>query len=75
MQHNFTVTVELVPPPGPDHGALLKTISSISHLHFSEFSIATKQVVKEMLAGAKEMVGGACVMPPFNRFEMLEQLL
>lgn len=30
---------------------------------------------KEMLAMAKEMFSGACVMPPFDRFDILEQIL
>ncbi len=42
----FAITVEIVPPAGPDAEPLLTTLESVSNLPFDGFSVATNPVAK-----------------------------
>lgn len=46
----FTVTVEVVPPAGPEAGALLPVLESLSQLTFDGFSVATNPVAKPRMS-------------------------
>lgn len=50
MTGDFTMTVEVVPPLGPDPTALLSALSSVSHLPFQGFSVATNPVAKPRMS-------------------------
>ena len=51
---DFPITIEVVPPLGPDPQPLLGTLESISHLPFQGFSVATNPVAKPRMS-AKTM--------------------
>ena len=46
----FTVTVEVVPPKGPDAEKVLAALSDIRHLSFAGFSVATNPVAKPRMS-------------------------
>ncbi|MCP4630791.1 MAG: hypothetical protein GY850_45865 [bacterium] len=54
-EDQFTVTIEVVPPAGPDAAPLLTAL--------------------EMLAVARSRFAGACLMPPFDHYDVLFEIL
>jgi methylenetetrahydrofolate reductase (NADPH) len=48
--NRFAITVEVVPPIGPDAGPLLTTLQSMSGLPFDGFSVATNPVAKPRMS-------------------------
>lgn len=46
----FIITVEVVPPAGPDAGPLLDQLSSLKNLTFDGFSVATNPVAKSRMS-------------------------
>jgi homocysteine S-methyltransferase len=50
LERNFTVTVEVVPPPGPEAGPLLDSLSALNLSLFYGYSVATKHVAKPHLS-------------------------
>jgi methylenetetrahydrofolate reductase (NADPH) len=46
----FTITVEVVPPAGPDPGPVLEALKAISNLPFAGFSVATNPVAKPRMS-------------------------
>lgn len=46
----FTVTIEVVPPAGPDAEKLLHTLESLAPLSFDGFSVATNPVAKPRMS-------------------------
>jgi methylenetetrahydrofolate reductase (NADPH) len=49
-EDTFTVTVEVVPPKGPDPGAVLSALSGLSGLAVQGFSVATNPVAKPCMS-------------------------
>jgi methylenetetrahydrofolate reductase (NADPH) len=47
---SFTITVEVVPPAGPDAGPILEALRAISTLPFDRFSVATNPVAKPRMS-------------------------
>lgn len=50
FSHDFTITIEVVPPKGPDAGPLLSLLESIGELPFQGFSVATNPVAKPCMS-------------------------
>jgi methylenetetrahydrofolate reductase (NADPH) len=50
LGNNFTVTVEVVPPPGPDPGPLLNALAAVEPSLFFGFSVATNPVAKAYMS-------------------------
>jgi methylenetetrahydrofolate reductase (NADPH) len=46
----FVITVEVVPPPGPDAGPILTALESLVTLLFDGFSVATNPVAKPRMS-------------------------
>ena len=46
----FTISVEVVPPAGPDPGPILDALQAISSLPFQAFSVATNPVAKARMS-------------------------
>ena len=46
----FMVTVEVVPPAGPDAGSLIETLTPLVELPFAAFSVATNPVAKPRMS-------------------------
>ena len=45
-------------------------------MHQTDNTIKTgNQNAREMLAAARERFSGACIMPPFDHYEVLEEIL
>jgi methylenetetrahydrofolate reductase (NADPH) len=49
-KNGFAVTVEVVPPGGPDPTHLLEQLGSLQHLKFDGFSVATNPVAKSRMS-------------------------
>jgi len=49
-ENHFTITVEVVPPKGPDAGAVLEALSDLSGLPVDGFSVATNPVAKPRMS-------------------------
>jgi methylenetetrahydrofolate reductase (NADPH) len=47
---DFGLTIEVVPPAGPDAQALLRALAQIAHLPFDGFSVATNPVAKPRMS-------------------------
>lgn len=47
---DFIITIEVVPPSGNDPSALLSKLSSLSHLDFQAFSVASNPVAKSKMS-------------------------
>ncbi len=50
LMGKFTITVEVVPPAGPDAGPILTTLESVATLPFDGFSVATNPVAKPRMS-------------------------
>ena len=50
FEESFVVTIEVVPPDGPDAGRLLTALESLVSLPFSGFSIATNPIAKPRMS-------------------------
>ena len=50
IENRFTITVEVVPPEGPDAGTVLEALSGLSGLPFDGFSVATNPVAKPRMS-------------------------
>ena len=48
--NNFKITVEVVPPPGPDAGPILSALESLTRLSIDGFSVATNPVAKPRMS-------------------------
>lgn len=79
----FTITVEVVPPACPDADFLHRKVAGIAvareirdRMRRAENPVAegVKNAV-EALTLARERFAGACVMPPFDRYEILTHIL
>ena len=46
----FSITVEVVPPPGPETGPILSALGSLKQLSFDGFSVATNPVAKPRMS-------------------------
>ena len=46
----FIITVEVVPPPGPDAAPLLAALDPLTELNFNAFSVATNPVAKPRMS-------------------------
>ncbi|MCP3921454.1 MAG: hypothetical protein GY714_02595 [Desulfobacterales bacterium] len=46
MNDNFNITIEVVPPAGPDPEKLLTTLDSLKNLKSEGFSVASNPVAK-----------------------------
>jgi len=77
----FRITVEVVPPAGADTEPLLTALQSLQGLPIDGFSVATNPVAegianaREVLNLARERFAGACLMPPFDRYETLGDMM
>ena len=49
-KNEFSITVEVVPPAGPDAGAVLKALGGLSALPIKGFSVATNPVAKPRMS-------------------------
>ncbi len=47
---SFTITLEVVPPDGPDSKPLLAELSALAHLKFEGFSVATNPLAKPCMS-------------------------
>jgi homocysteine S-methyltransferase len=49
-EDQFIITVEVVPPPGPDAAPLLSALEPLTDLNFNAFSVATNPVAKPRMS-------------------------